>query len=193
MIAGCASSPPNTTAPSAQVNWPEGEHILTSLPSGWKVASTKSQNGVTISEYIPNGQTLDGWQELITIWVFRGASRFTVKNGFELVEKTYVAGCKTAPVVGRPDERIEQGLPIGVSAILCEQLKARPGSEGLVFKTIAGVDATYQVQRAWRLPPEQSSDLAIQKNRIDAAMPYLRTVLVCDTRVASRPCPPVAK
>jgi hypothetical protein len=53
------------------------------------------------------------------------------------------------------------------------------------FKAIKGNDSFYVVQKAFKFDPS--------KEQIAQWMQYFRSVAVCDTRLADRPCPKLEK
>lgn len=57
------------------------------------------------------------------------------------------------------------------------------------IKTIEGEDKFYVVQKAWRTEKYELEQLPISKEDVVKWTEYLRSVSVCDSRIASRRCP----
>jgi hypothetical protein len=169
------------------------ENLLTPLPNGWKVATNRSnRQGFTIQEFIPASQTLADWSEMVTVLIYRGAGGAPLARFFEFQENVYRNGCESPPLVGKRQELIENGYTGGAQILACAKTKRWGKAEAMIYKTIKGKDAAYQVQRAWRLPASDNPNrIGITKEMLAAGTDYLRQVYVCDTRDPSHPCPKV--
>lgn len=172
------------------------ENLITPLPSGWKVAHNASNDkGFTIQEFIPASQTLDSWTEMVTVLIYRGAGGTPIGKFFDFQEKVYRDGCDSPPTIGKRQEIVENGYSGGAQLLACPRTKKWGRAEVMIYKTLNGKDAAYQVQRAWRLPasdaPGTSGIPGMTKEMLEAGSAYLKQVYVCDTREAARPCPKV--
>lgn len=169
------------------------ENLLAPLPKGWKVATNRSnQRGFTIEEFIPATQTLEHWSEMVTVLIYRGAGGAPLARFFEFQENVYRSGCESPPLVGKRQELTENGYPIGAQILVCAKTKRWGKAEAMIYKTIKGKDAAYQVQRAWRLPASDNPhEIGITREMLTDGTLYLKQVFVCDTRDASHPCPKI--
>ena len=100
------------------------------------------------------------------------------------LQKMWAESCERVqsnPVV----QTIERGYPMTVWIQWCPLNKATGKPEFTILKAIQGNDSFYLVQKAFKFQP--------QKEQIEQWSRYLRTVYVCDTRVADRSCPATSK
>lgn len=186
------AQPPAQPGPSDPI-W--GENLITPLPKGWKIASSDSTiQGFSIQEFIPSDETLDAWTDMVTVLIYRGAGGAPLGAFFDFREKVYRDRCASVPIIGKRQEISENGYPGGVQVLACARTKSWHKAEAMVYKTLKGKDAAYQVQRAWRLPPSDNPNaIGVTKDMLDGGTAYLRKVFVCDTREPSRPCPKVSR
>jgi hypothetical protein len=176
------------------------ENLVAPVPTGWKIASNRTnRQGFTLIEYIPASETFDNWTNMVTVAIYRGAGGVPVSRFFDAQEKIYRDGCETPPIIGKRQEITENGYPGGAELLACRKTKQWGKAEAMIYKTLIGKDAAYQVQRAWRLPPSSDSGTAqidgLNKQMLDEGNSYLGQVYVCDTRdpSRSRPCPNVRR
>lgn len=57
--------------PSVNIIPMYGDGVLFSLPPGWKKTYQQRNDNVAIVEFLPSGQTLEGWREMITVQAVR--------------------------------------------------------------------------------------------------------------------------
>jgi hypothetical protein len=198
LLAGCAtppvasSRPGSAVAPAAGVASAAGERLIVRPPPGWHLAFTDDKPEVLLEEHVPDGQSVDNWTDMVTVITFRGFTREPLAFFANALAHSAVGGCEKRPSIGRPQEGAQEGgYPVMFQIVACPKTKRWGSAEVFMAKTIKGREATYQVQRAWRMPPRESvQELQLAKEELERASAYLATTYVCDTRVPSTPCPP---
>jgi hypothetical protein len=51
-----------------------GENLVFSPPKNFAVGYTSSHDNRVMTEYVPDGQTVDDWTQLVTVQIFHGAT-----------------------------------------------------------------------------------------------------------------------
>ena len=149
------------------------------MPAGYKVGYTNHTAKGVISEMVPAAETVESWTEMVTVQIFfglhDGPASFRLR--LEKLWASSCAGAKSAPVGGG----LVNGYTTMTWRMSCPLNKATGKPEITWFKAIAGNDSFYVVQKAFKAEPtpEQAA----------AALKYLDTVSVCDTRIPERKCP----
>ena len=155
-----------------------GENLLVSLPDGYKVDFTAKNDKSSISEMVPKAESVRNWTEMVTVQLFFGLKTSTQQFKARS-EALWQQSCEGASAHQIADTN-ENGFPVLVWMLTCPLNPQSGKPEWTWFKTIAGNDSFYVVQKAFRFEP--SKDQVVQWTQ------YLRKVVVCDNRVAERNC-----
>ncbi|WP_421999718.1 hypothetical protein [Reyranella sp.] len=158
----------------------EGENLLLAPPAGFKMAFRGSRDDVGIFEWVPNGETLEDWTEMMTVQVFKDRPDLDPKDFLAKIQTRWQAECNgsaSAPVTA---ERIN-GYTAATMLLRCPLLPSTGKPEMTMFRAIKGKDALYLVQRAVR-----AADTPEQVARLEA---YFAKVSACDVRSPAHPCP----
>ena len=156
-----------------------GERLVFTLPKNFEKAYHSDRIG-SLTEYVPHGENVEAWTEMITAQIFLGLKvdpapfLQTVGGGFG----------KSCPGFSSPQRIITgqaNGYVVSMLVVKCPLNPATGKPETTLFRVIKGKDALYSVQHAWR-------SVATDKEVGDAVF-AMRSVTVCDTRDASHPCP----
>jgi hypothetical protein len=166
------------TAASAQL---ADENLLVAVPPGYKVGYRVERGNMVMNEMVPAGQTVENWTEMVTVQIFHGVKAPPEKFR-DTLRKNWVAAC---PGGSGADvtSATENGYPVLIWLLDCPKNPQSGKPEITWFKAIAGNDSFYLVQKAFKFEPD--------KAQLDRWMAYLKSVSVCDTRIAARACPPV--
>ena len=159
----------------------EAENLLFSPPKDFKVGFKSSHENSLMTEFVPAGQTVDDWAEMVTVQIWRHAT-VDPATFLQGVGGRYVKDC---PGTGADKGGIHTGQVNGyvVSMLLlrCPNNPSTGKPETTAFRVIKGNDALYSVQYAWRSVPSDQE--------LNDAMHRLAKVIVCDTRTPEHPCP----
>jgi len=168
--------------PGAALAQLEAENLLVGLPDGFVVANAVQggeKGTISASEFIPNGETVDDWSKMVTIQVLHGAT--IGPDGLAEQVKTGWIGACPGSTVDRVAHGRVNGYRFSLWSFRCALNAQTSKPETMWLKAIAGEDALYIVQYAFRADP--SEPLAKE------AMSYLSKVAACDTRKPKHPCP----
>jgi hypothetical protein len=156
-----------------------GENVLSPLPQGFKVGSSEATPTGSMSEYVPQTETVQDWSTMITVMVMHiKASPDQFANGMLQSIKGGCAGIQSQKVT----EGTENGYAFSLWLAQCPLNPATGKPESFFMKIVAGRDALYNIQYAYR--QNMTTDL------MKPAMVYMKRVEVCDTRGTDHPCPP---
>jgi S1-C subfamily serine protease len=152
----------------------EGENLLFAPPRDFKSGYHSDRNG-SLTEYVPNGQTVEDWTEMLTVQIFRNLKDVDPAAFLQNVGMKYVNDCP-----GTPKNTIQNGqvngYPVSMLVLKCPMNPGTGKPETTVFRVIKGKDALYSVQHAWRTVPSDEAKDALSKS------------IVCDTRDPGHPC-----
>lgn len=131
-------------------------------------------------EMVPQAETVKDWTEMITTQVYLGMKDTTLEEFQASMAERWLAVCKGGEVASiRKGE--ENGYDFSIWLQDCPQNPSTGKREITWFKAIKGNDSFYVVQKAFKFDPSQ--------DQVTQWMRYFRSVIVCDTRLADRPCP----
>ncbi len=156
----------------------EAENVLTPLPKGFKIGSQGRTVTGSMSEFIPQAETVQDWSAMVTVMIMHvNATPDQFATGMFDDVKAGCPGIQTQKVT----EGTENGYAFSLWLADCPLNPATGKPESFFMKIIAGKDALYNIQYAYR--QDLTKDLMVP------AMTYLKEVRVCDTRDATHPCP----
>lgn len=169
-----------------------GEQLFVAIPSGWGEAWRQDQGSQTIVEYLPPGQSVSDWIEMITLQDFPGA----LVDPMAYLQKVVAAfgdGCQATRHEG-PRNSVENGYPVALAYVECkgpDPAKAAPGVvlknvEFLSIKAIQGVTALHVVQRAWH--GDDESQHPLQQPTAKDWVAAVRDAELCDLSDSKRTC-----
>jgi hypothetical protein len=170
---------------------PAGERLVAEVPPGWFVAATNRTASTSTEMLLPEGQTEAGWTDAIAVVRLAGAPPPPLTEFYAMAEQDFAARCALAPGIGRPQENADdRGYAAAFQLLICPRSKDAEQGEVMMYKVTRGEEGTYQVQRAWRMPAQESVEaMQIQRTMLDQGAAYLKSVHLCDTRREDRPCP----
>jgi hypothetical protein len=163
-----------------------GENLLAEIPSGYELGHHQKSDQAEISEFIPKGETVEDWGDMITVQLFPPANdNATFYATFESLVKDACKDGSTHVVATTK----ENGYPVQVFQLFCPTNPQTNMGEVTFFKTIEGKDKFYVVQKAWRTKKFSPDELPLTSDDIVKWTEYLRSVRVCDSRIKERMCP----
>src|SRR5262249_24490354 len=81
-----------------------GENLLVSPPAGFVVGFQDTRGGVTIQEWVPQGETVQNWSEMLTVQLFRNRPDLQPRALVDSIQRGWLGACKgsvPAPIVAR--------------------------------------------------------------------------------------------
>lgn len=155
------------------------ENLLVGMPQGFKVGFEDSRRGMTMQEWVPEGETVQNWTEMVTVQVFFNRPDLDPAQFLATMEKQWAAACKGStakPVASGP----VNGYASTTVLLRCPLLASSGMPETTMVKAIKGNDSFYVVQRAARAASDEA--------RLAQIRQYLEAVTVCDSRLPAHPC-----
>nr|WP_314899575.1 hypothetical protein [uncultured Deefgea sp.] len=158
------------------------ENLLVALPTGYKLDFQNKQGNIATTEMVPQAETVSNWTEMVTTQVFLGTkiNNVTLAQFQTYMGKTWLAACKDGNVTPLKNGK-ENGYDFSFWVQTCPLNSATGKPENTWFKAIKGNDSLYIVQKAFKFDPT--------KEQVAQWTQYLRSAIVCDTRLAESPCP----
>ena len=156
------------------------ENLITTMPPGYQVGFQDKNGQRQIVEWVPAGETVDNWSEMVTVQIFHGLK--VMPDAFMRdLEKRWVASCPGAVPAHTIANVVENGYPSLVWLLDCPKNPATGKPEITWFKAVQGNDSFYVVQKAFKFAPS--------KEQVTQWVGYLKAAHVCDSRLPDRPCP----
>jgi hypothetical protein len=156
------------------------ENLITTMPPGYQVGFRDKNNDSQITEWVPTGETVENWTEMVTVLVF-----YNVKPQPDVyqhnLEKQWMESCPGAGNAQTIASVVENGYPSLVFLLNCPQNPKTGKPEITWFKAVQGNDSFYVVQKAFKFAPS--------KEQIARWVGFLKAVRVWDSRLADRACP----
>jgi hypothetical protein len=158
----------------------ENENLLAVLPEGFEVDYQAEQNNQTITEMVPEGETVEDWSNMVTVQVYLGEKSITPQQVQETLTSSWFNACENSETYPVADGT-ENGYNFVLWQLYCPVNPSTGKVEYTYMKAIAGNDSFYLVQIAFRYEPTEAD--------ITQWMQYLKKVLVCDSRIPEQACP----
>lgn len=185
---GRHSGAPRSSAPSPSPAGPR-EVIRFSVPEGWKLGWEDAVPGTHLAEYVPEGQTVHHWTDMLTIVVLTPDTKRPINAMFQAMTRQWQSGCAVAPIVSAPAISTEGGRPAGLQTAMCGRTKNFGSGEVIIVKMVESSRGFVQVQRAWRFPAvARSQDLPLTQAMRDEAMERLRLLGFCTQQYPGHKC-----
>lgn len=156
------------------------ENLITTAPAGYHVGFRNKSDDGLITEWVPAGETVENWTEMVTVQVFyhlKGSPEAFMNNLEARWQRSCPGADKAMPIVNA----VENGYPTLVWLLSCPQNPASGKVEITWFKAMQGNDSFYVVQKAFKFAPS--------KQQVTRWVGYLKAVHVCDSRLPDRACP----
>lgn len=158
----------------------ENENLLAGLPDGFKVGYQAEQNNQTITEMVPEGESVEDWSTMVTVQIYLGETNITPAQAQENLTTSWFGACEnsdTHPVA----DGAENGYSFILWQLYCPLNTSTQKPELTYLKAIQGNDSFYLVQVAFRYEPSEED--------VTQWIQYLKKVQVCDSRIPEQACP----
>jgi hypothetical protein len=158
----------------------QNENLVEKMPSGFKIGYQKSHDGINMQEWVPDGENVENWSELVTTQIFLGRKNLDTAQFLNAIGQQWLKACP-----GSTPNAIHtgnaNGYPVSMLLLQCPLNPQTGKPETTLFRAIKGNDSFYVVQRAARSTPT--------KDQIAKMAQFLGSVNVCDARTPEHPCP----
>lgn len=156
------------------------ENLLVGMPQGFKVGFQESRKGLNMQEFVPAAETVQNWTEMVTVQLFLGRKDLEPSQFLAAMQQEWAGACKGSTATPITTDKVN-GYPAALILLRCPLLASTGRPETTLLKAIKGNDSFYVVQRAVRSVPSGE--------RLETMRKYIASVSVCDTRLATSPCP----
>ncbi|WP_241772679.1 hypothetical protein [Stenotrophomonas pictorum] len=150
------------------------------VPGYVKAFENTEADGARLWEYVPTGQTVQQWTEMLTVTASRPGLQATPHEFLGFIERGWKGACPGGESRWIREGE-ENGYPFALLMLTCPNNPASGKPEYTWFKGIQGADRFYVVQKAYRFAPE--------REQVVSWVQYLSKVQLCDTQSAAHPCP----
>lgn len=162
-----------------------GENLLVGLPSGYEVAHHQKTAAGEISEFVPEGETVENWSEMLTIQLLPPGNE--VEGFYERFDSMVKQVCGGSTRVVATEE--ENGYTVKFFHMYCPSNPQTDTGETTFIKAIEGKDKFYAVQKAWRTEEYGPGEVPLTEEDIINWTLFMKSVTVCDTRIKGKKCP----
>lgn len=178
-LGSAGAQAPQAPIPNGQAG--TTEQLMFAPPPGWVQVHQSRQGGIYSDVFVPPGQTLERWSEMLVMQVWPPG-----KTPDVLLEEFTANVRKGCPQANPGPVQLGSvnGYLAGFRALNCPVNQATQRGEASFFYVVAGKQAVYVAQRAWNLPP----NTGIPKDVGDRANTYLRGIFPCDVADNRHPC-----
>jgi hypothetical protein len=158
----------------------ENENLLVRIPQGYKQGFSTQKNNMLLSEFVPESQTVENWTEMVTVQIFRGMKGVTPDQFRARMQALWSDACQGSSAQPIASAQ-ENGYPVALWLMVCPRNKETGKPEWTWFKAMQGNDSFYLVQKAFKFAPAKEQNVEWTG--------WLKSVVVCDTRLPERACP----
>ncbi|MBC5767687.1 hypothetical protein [Ramlibacter albus] len=155
------------------------ENLLQKLPAGYKVGYRARNDHVVTGEVIPVAESIDSWSRKVSTQYFLGPNPPTLEGFRSDMQRQWLAACEKAESASIMEGE-DNGYPFAMWMLSCARSEAAGKPEYKWIKAVKGNDGLYVVQKTFRFKPDA--------RQVARWTQYLRSTMVCDTRIAARPC-----
>jgi hypothetical protein len=157
----------------------EAENLLITKPKSYTVGYQKKSDAQMMSEWVPQGETVEAWTEMVTVQIFFKLRDVTPATYRKRMEKSWGDACPGSQVMD-VKQGDENGYPTMTWALRCPSNAKTGKPEFTWMKAIQGKDSFYLVQKAYKFAPSTE--------QVASWARFFDDVRVCDTRVPARAC-----
>ncbi|GIX26187.1 MAG: hypothetical protein KatS3mg123_0068 [Burkholderiales bacterium] len=157
-------------------------------PPGWKLSLSLTWPDLRMLEYLPSGQTLEAWQDRLTVQSFPRLRDVSLERYLDSIGQQARRVCDQVQVTGIGSGTLN-GYPTADMGLYCTRFVESGQGEITLFRVVQGVEGLYVVQRAWRVTPFSLAAPPLRLEVIAQWAEYLRSITVCHPAVPAHPCP----
>ncbi|GAA0572517.1 hypothetical protein [Caenispirillum bisanense] len=175
------------TAAAAQEATRQPEVYGFAVPQRWEEVDRSRQQNVDMITFVPQGQSLQGWKDMIILQVYREMTALPAESLRERTVSALRAACDEASA-GALQTGLSNNYPSAFWITACTRNSQSGQGEIAYFRSLQGNDNLYLVQRVWNTPPFDSSAPAVSDAEKQEAIAILRALTVCQPGDARHPC-----
>ncbi|MCZ4281134.1 hypothetical protein O4H49_10125 [Kiloniella laminariae] len=167
----------------------DGEVFFAALPEGWHALPRATEQQQTTAEWLPPGQHVENWTNMITVQVFPGWAGGDVDDFLNELAEIYGQNCEASGATPPLKDQVN-GFPTGFRLINCTRDLTRNTGEVALFRATVGRNALYLIQHVFRVPEFEVGAQPVTENAMRAAFEGIRTGWACHKGSTQQSCPP---
>ncbi|MCP5367007.1 MAG: hypothetical protein H6907_05295 [Hyphomicrobiales bacterium] len=191
MLAAAGAAP----APAWAQAQDKGEFLFAKPPEGWKLGYQNDEGTQRVREYIPEGEKVEDWTNMIVVQVFGNKGHIAPKDLAAGMFTNYQRGCAKAEF-GMKVEGTQNGYDVFSVMIQCKDPKPRADNPNLAprklevnwVKIIRGANTLYVVQRQWRADQPGPDYPLTSRDALKPWAEFMRATELCDVNDIKRTC-----
>lgn len=192
-IAGLAAAMIHALSTAVAAQNQEGAGTRTEVlmlvpPPGWELAMNQRNDQMFVIQYVPPGQSVDNWREMVQAQIFFGVVDLAPTEFLDNMHALYADACQG--VRAEPNQlTYDFGYATSQRVLACGR-NAHDNLGGVsMFKAIQGRESLYAITRAWRGPAYNPSNLPVSTETLAAWADFFTSIRLCDNRNPNAPCP----
>jgi hypothetical protein len=160
--------------------------VMPLFPADW-IEVRREAGPTEVVEYVPVGQTVDVWQDKITLEVYHELNNLPLDAIQRRLQGQNRNRC-TGVIEGPLQSGLNNGYPSAFWTLGCRYLNANGLGETRYTKAIQGEYSLYVLSRLWQTPTFGGDGPAIDPAAISDGVAFLTTSIVCVPESADHPC-----
>ena len=169
------------------------ERLVTPMPEGWMVIYHAKDNRREVLEFVPEGQSVTNWQEMVTSKIFDRSKASPHDYNSKTITRFAKLCTQSVKIVGEKEDRF--GYDASLAFIECqtkpETRKKNKFVRKVLFQVqlaIRGKDALYIAESAWQTDDTKAPRPTQDNNLLNRITSRLDNVFVCDDRLKDKNC-----
>ncbi len=157
---------------------PKGEVLLMQIPKNYKRAFADRTRHQMLQEFIPKGQHINSYRDLISLQIFYGGLGASAEKFAKRMLDINAKNCAKSSGEIEIQKR-ENRYATALYSYACKA-KTKAGSEWGLGKVIQGKDSLYVVIKVWKSAPSTRKRAKWRK--------FIQNIRLCDTRRGKKAC-----
>ncbi len=169
------------------------ERIVTPKPAGWVTIYHAKDHRREVLEYVPKGQTVKSWNEMVTSKIFDRSKSTAHDYNTRMIERFSKLCTNSVKIVGEKEKRF--GYDASLAFIECETTPETRKRNKFVKKVlfqvqlaIRGKDALYVAESTWQTDDTNATRPTQDTELLNKITSRLDGVFVCDDRMKEKTC-----
>ncbi|WP_343561244.1 hypothetical protein [Kiloniella sp. b19] len=173
----------------------EREFYMAFIPGDWHILPRQKQSERYYGEWIPKNQQAENWQDMIILQIFPGQGDESLQDSkrpekaLDRIAAAYKKNCSAMAATDALNDQVN-GYWTGFRLIYCAQDLSGSTGEISLFRVTIGRNATYIIQRAFRVPGFELGQKPdpVSAQRLKEAFGIIRQGWICQEKT-DRSCP----
>jgi len=153
----------------------QGNFLPIRLSGDWRVANDKQHQEFRITEILPVGQTLDAWQDMLTITIHRQGAKMGIDSFAQGIQVLMAGACENLTHTSLKHIH-DEGETLAYSSQFCTLNRDSKQGEMVFIKFLYNGKDMITVQRAKKTPPNQ---FIFSETEVLQVENYLKNVKIC--------------